>query len=71
MDKDVTVNELADALLKLAKTKYHYPTESAMAFSYGTLTGLFESARWGFNSVQEIVDRKYAEIQKDLALSSQ
>jgi hypothetical protein len=66
MEKDITVNELADALLKLAKIKYHYPAESAMAFSYGTLTGLFESARWGFNSVQEIVDRKYSEIMKEI-----
>jgi hypothetical protein len=64
MDKDITVNELADAVLQLAKTKYD--SQSAMAFSYGTLTGVFEAARWGFKPIQEVINVKYAEVQKDL-----
>jgi hypothetical protein len=67
MNKDITVNELADALLLLAKKKYN--SESAMAFAYGSLTGVFESARWQFRPIQEVINLKYADVQKDLALS--
>ena len=36
-------------------------------FAYGTMQGLFESARWGFTPIQKIINEKFAEVEKDLA----
>ena len=67
MNKKHTVNELADLLVKLGTKKNGSEYGLNYCFAFGTLTALFDQARWGHESVQSIVDRKIAEVEKDLA----
>ena len=65
MNKKHTVNELADLLVKLGTKKNGSEYGLNYCFAFGTLTALFDQARFG--NAQEIVDRKIAEIEKELA----
>jgi hypothetical protein len=65
MNKTNTVNDLADLLVKLGTKKNGSEHGLNYCWAYGTLTALFDQARFG--NAQEIVDRKIAEIEKDLA----
>lgn len=65
MNKKHTVNELADLLVKLGTKKNGSQHGLNYCWAYGTLTALFDQAR--FENAQDIVDRKIAEVEKDLA----
>jgi hypothetical protein len=71
--KNNTVNDLADLLVKLGKHKYEANAEACRmglpyCWAYGTLTALFDQARYMQGvTVQELVDRKIAEVEKELA----
>ena len=65
MNKNYTVNELADLLVKLGTKKNGSEHGLNYCFAFGTLTALFDQARFG--NIQDIIDRKIAEVEKDLA----
>ncbi len=65
MNKKHTVNDLADLLVKLGTKKNGTQHGLNYCWAYGTLTALFDQARFG--DIQDIIDRKIAEVQKDLA----
>jgi hypothetical protein len=65
MNKKHTVNDLADLLVKLGTKKNGSEYGLNYCWAYGTLTALFDQAR--FRDAQEIVDRKFAEVEKELA----
>lgn len=65
MNKDITANELSDMLLAVAKKQYN--DDMKYPFVFGTLTGLMEAMRWGFKPVQQIINERYAEAEKELA----
>jgi len=65
MNKTNTVNDLADLLVKLGTKKNGSEHGLNYCFAYGTLTALFDQARFG--NIQDIIDRKIAEVEKDLA----
>lgn len=65
MNKKHTVNELADLLVKLGTKKNGSEHGLNYCWAYGTLTALFDQARFG--NAQDIVDRKIAEVEKELA----
>jgi len=65
MNKNYTVNELADLLVKLGTKKNGSEHGLNYCFAFGTLTALFDQARFG--NIQGIIDRKIAEVEKDLA----
>jgi hypothetical protein len=67
MNKNNTVNDLADLLVKLGTKKNGTDYGLNYCWAYGTLTALFDQARFG--NIQDIIDRKIAEVEKDLALS--
>ncbi len=67
MNKNHTANELADLLVQLGTKKNGSEHGLNYCFAYGTLTALFDQARTG--NVQDIVDRKIAEVEKDLAVA--
>lgn len=62
--EEITVKELADVLLEFGKKKHG--NDCGWAFAYGSLQGLFESARWGLRPIQSIVTDSYYSTQKDL-----
>jgi len=65
MNKTNTVNDLADLLVKLGTKKNGSEHGLNYCWAYGTLTALFDQARFG--DAQSIIDRKIDEVQKDLA----
>jgi len=65
MNKKYTVNDLADLLVKLGTKKNGSEHGLNYCWAYGTLTALFDQARFG--DAQSIIDQKIAEVQKDLA----
>jgi len=65
MNKNNTVNDLADLLVKLGTKKNGAAHGLNYCWAYGTLTALFDQARFG--DAQSIIDRKIAEVEKDLA----
>ncbi len=65
MNKKHTVNDLADLLVKLGTKKNGTQHGLNYCWAYGTLTALFDQAR--FRDIQDIIDRKIAEVEKDLA----
>ena len=65
MNKKHTVNDLADLLVKLGTKKNGSQHGLNYCWAYGTLTALFDQARFG--NIQDIVDRKIAEVEKELA----
>ena len=65
MNNDITVSELTDKLLELAKKKHG--SDFMYAHTVGVLQALFEHARWGLTPIQKIVNEKFAEVEKDLA----
>jgi hypothetical protein len=65
MNKTNTVNDLADLLVKLGTKKNGTLHGLNYCWAFGTLTALFDQARTG--NAQDIVDRKIAEVEKDLA----
>ena len=67
MNKNHTANELADLLVQLGTKKNGSEHGLNYCFAYGTLTALFDQARTG--NVQDIVDRKIAEVEKELAVA--
>jgi hypothetical protein len=68
MNKNYTVNEMADLLVELGKRKYENDRNGLnYCFAYGTMTALFQQALYGFTPVQDIVNNKCLELQKELA----
>jgi hypothetical protein len=67
MNKNNTVNDLADLLVKLGTKKNGSEHGLNYCWAYGTLTALFDQARWGHASIQDLIDNKIAEVEKDLA----
>jgi hypothetical protein len=65
MNKKHTVNDLADLLVKLGTKKNGTQYGLNYCWAYGTLTALFDQARFG--NAQDIVDRTIAEVEKELA----
>ena len=65
MTQDITANELSDKLLELAKKEYN--DDMKYPFLFGTMTGLLEASRWGFKPVQQIINERFAEAEKQLA----
>jgi|LakMenEpi03Aug12_release.lakeMendotaPanAssembly.Ray.scaffolds.fasta_scaffold317497_4 hypothetical protein len=65
MNKEITVDELAEVLMKVERVKRG--PDMVYPYMYGTMIGLLEAARWGFKPVQQIVNERYAEAQKELA----
>ena len=65
MNKKHTVNDLANLLVKLGTKKNGSQHGLNYCWAYGTLTALFDQARFG--NAQDIVDRKIAEVEKELA----
>jgi hypothetical protein len=62
MNKTSTVNDLADLLVKLGTKKNGSQHGLNYCWAFGAL---FDQARTG--NIQDIVDRKIAEVEKDLA----
>jgi hypothetical protein len=68
MNKNYTVNEMADLLVELGKRKYKNDRNGlGYCFAYGTMTALFQQALYGFDTTQTIVNNKCLELQKELA----
>ena len=66
MNKNHTANELADLLVKLGTKKNGSEHGLNYCFAYGTLTALFDQAR--FVNAQDIIDRNIFQVKKDLGL---
>lgn len=64
-DQDITVSELTNKLLELAKKKHG--SDFMYAHTVGVLQALFEHARWGLTPIQKIINDKFVEVEKDLA----
>lgn len=62
-----TVDKLAKLLVELGKKKHGSEQGLNYCFAFGTLQGMFESARWGYEPIQKIVDRGIENAEKDLA----
>lgn len=62
--EEITVKELAKALLEYGRKKHG--NELGYCFAFGSLEGIFESARWGLRPLQEVVNSAYYRTQKDL-----
>ena len=66
MNKNYTANELADLLVKLGTKRYGTEHGLNYCWAYGTLTALFDQAR--FVNAQDIIDRNIVQVEKDLEL---
>jgi len=66
MNKNHTVNELADLLVQLGTKKNGSEHGLNYCWAYGTLTALFDQAR--FVNAQDIVDANIYQTKKDLGL---
>jgi hypothetical protein len=66
MNKNHTANELADLLVQLGTKKNGSEHGLNYCFAYGTLTALFDQAR--FVNAQDIIDRNIFQVKKDLGL---
>ena len=66
MNKTNTANELADLLVQLGTKKNGSEHGLNYCFAYGTLTALFDQAR--FVNAQDIIDRNIFQVKKDLGL---
>jgi hypothetical protein len=67
MNKNYTVNEMADLLVELGRRKNGTQHGLNYCFAYGTMTALFQQALYGSTPVQDIVNNKCLELQKELA----
>ena len=67
MNKDYTVEELAKVLTEEARAKFD--NDLMYAHLYGTMIGLLEAARWGYKPVQQIINERVLDAQKELALA--
>lgn len=68
MNKNNTVEDLAQVLLEVGTKKHGSNHGLNYCFAYGTLQAVFESCRWGHESVQSIIDRAIQSAEKDLAV---
>jgi hypothetical protein len=66
MNKTNTVNDLADLLVKLGTKKNGAAHGLNYCWAYGTLTALFDQARFG--DAQSIIDANIYQTKKDLGL---
>jgi hypothetical protein len=66
MNKNHTANELADLLVQLGTKKNGSEHGLNYCFAYGTLTALFDQAR--FTNAQDIIDANIYQVKKDLGL---
>lgn len=62
-----TVDKLGKLLVEIGKRKHGSEHGLNYCFAFGTMQGMFESARWGYESVQEIIDRGIKNAEEELA----
>ena len=66
MNKDYTVEDLAQLLTTEARTKFG--SDMMYPHLYGTMMGLLEAARWGYKPVQQIINERCIDAEKELAV---
>jgi hypothetical protein len=64
MNKNITVDELAKALVAEISAK-HGP-DKIYPYLFGVMTGLVETMTWSDRTVQEIINKRYAWAQEFL-----
>lgn len=61
--EEITVGELSNLVLEFADKKYG---SNKYAYAFGSLNGIFETARWGMRPVQDIINDAYNRTKKEL-----